>query len=96
VSGYRVGPTITEKGLTPWPPGWEQNPKIDTCAHEWESVLLGPPGHKVEEVVRCAIPFCNVPRCGHANDRNPCLLRRHHKGKHRRDGRITPIPTPKG
>lgn len=83
-SGYpaSVGPLLTEPQSRPFPIGWEQDPRIDDGhRHEWEVVMLGPPGHpRVEEVVRCSV--CHCPRCGFTYDPNPCMLRRHHRVDH--------------
>lgn len=81
--GYpqKVGPLLTEVGSRPFPIGWEQDPRVDDGhRHEWELVMLGPPGHRVEEVVRCSVCLC--PRCGHTHDPNPCMERRHHRCEH--------------
>lgn len=80
--GYplKQGPLLTEIGEThPFPTGWAHDPRVDDGhAHDWEVVMLGPPGHwTVEEVVRCATCLC--PRCGNVYDENPCMLRRHHQ-----------------
>lgn len=79
MAGYTVGPTL-ESGAQPWPIGWEQDPHIDDGhEHRWETLLLT--GHRVEEVVRCAV--CSAPRCGHSTDDDPCMKRRHHFDCHR-------------
>lgn len=78
--GYPLaqGPLLTEIGSRPFRNHWEQDPQTDDGhAHQWEVVMLGPPGHRVEEVIRCSV--CHCPRCGHTNDPNPCMLRRHHQ-----------------
>lgn len=80
--GYLIGPTLPAT-QSPWPLGWEQDPTIDDCPHEWELVFLAADGQRrtrIEEVVRCV--ECHVPRCGHSTDEDPCALRRHHQGKH--------------
>lgn len=80
--GYTIGPTLNADEPA-WPLGWEQNPEIDDCPHEWEVVLLAADGRRrtrIEEVVRCS--ECHVPRCGHSADEDPCSLRRHHTGSH--------------
>lgn len=80
--GYpqKQGPLITD-GSEPFAWGWERDPRTDDGhRHEWEVVMLGPPGHRVAEVVRCSVCLC--PRCGHLHDTNPCLLRRHHRVDH--------------
>ena len=59
---------------------WTRDPRLnDGHPHRWETVLLGPP-RRVEEVVRCEI--CHAPRCGSSTDRDPCMLRRHHRREH--------------
>lgn len=81
MSGYTEGPTL-HHNEPPWPLLWEQDVD-DTCAHEWERCLLladGPQRGRTEHVVRCA--KCHVPRCGHSDDNDPCMERRHHRGVH--------------
>lgn len=78
---YTVGPVITDRRTLPWDAAWVTDPRVDDGhMHLWESVLLGPPGHRVEEVVRCSV--CHCPRCGGVKDNPPCVLRRHHGGDH--------------
>lgn len=80
--GYSVGPTLAA-GEAPWPLGWESDPAVVECGHEWETVLLAADGlHRalMEEVVRCS--ECHAPRCGHSTDDDPCDLERHHDGPH--------------
>ena len=87
-TGYRVGPVLSplvvEVGkpllASPFARRWEQDPRVDDGhPHRWETVLLGPP-RRVQEVVRCEI--CQAPRCGSSTDRDPCMLRRHHRREH--------------
>lgn len=78
--GYVVGPTLAE-GETPWPLGWERDPKVDDGhLHEWECVLVRMPGRRLEECVRCVT--CHAPRCGSSRDDDPCMQRRHHTVDH--------------
>jgi len=80
MSGYTEGPTLAHDEK-PWPIMWEQ--EVDeTCAHEWERCLLldGRQRCAMENVVRCRL--CHVPRCGHSEDEDPCIERRHHDGMH--------------
>jgi hypothetical protein len=78
--GYWLGPVL-RPGERPFGEGfWEGRPGIDECRHEWERVTV-PNGYPSNEpVVRCRI--CLVPRCGHADDRDPCMERRHHRTVH--------------
>jgi len=83
VSGYVDGPTL-RPDQEPWPLQWESDPRIDDGhAHQWERITLLADGRRrrfEEEVVRCAA--CRAPRCGHSNDRDPCMERRHHRDLH--------------
>lgn len=78
--GWVKGPTLTHSER-PWPIMWEQLID-DSCAHLWERCLLlhGPERARTEFVIRCA--KCHVPRCGHSQDDDPCMERRHHSGVH--------------
>ena len=80
MSGYTEGPTLAHDEK-PWPIMWEQNVD-ESCAHEWERcLLLAGPGRAHEaRVIRCAL--CHVPRCGHSEDSDPCMERRHHDSLH--------------
>lgn len=63
----------------PFPSGWEQDPRKDTCAHQWEYVYAEwRPGH-FAEVGRCTA--CGTPRCDRLDD-GQCVERRHHDGLH--------------
>jgi hypothetical protein len=92
VSGYRQGPTLPHDE-PPWPLGWEQDAHIDDGhGHEWERCLLlaGPGRWRQEHVVRCGV--CRAPRCGHSEDDDPCMERRHHDGVHiRLSGAFEPL-----
>ena len=80
--GYKIGP-ILEPKEAPWPGLWEQNLQAidDGHEHQWECVLIPPaPARRLEQVVRCAA--CHVPRCGHSDDEDPCMMRRHHPWQH--------------
>ena len=63
-----------------WPWDWENRPAKDECPHRWEIVVVARLFNPNERVVRCA--RCHTPRCGYAEDEEPCLLRRHHEGHH--------------
>jgi hypothetical protein len=81
MSGYTVGPTLPPEAA-PWPTWWEQTAD-DSCAHEWERCHLLADGKRrafAEDVIRCRL--CLVPRCGHSEDSDPCMERRHHTGLH--------------
>lgn len=93
MSGYAEGPTL-QHNEPPWPLGWEQDPRIDDGhGHQWERCLLladGPQRHHSEHVVRCSV--CHAPRCGHSEDSDPCMERRHHRGLHiRLSGAFAPL-----
>lgn len=77
--GYHAGPTLAPNE-DPWPIGWEQDQKADECSHRWECVTVRRYAHAPEPVVRCI--ECNTPRCGHSDDRDPCMERRHHSTVH--------------
>jgi hypothetical protein len=68
-----------------WPWDWENRPAKDDCAHVWEIIVIGRLFDPNERVARCAT--CHTPRCGYADDADPCALRRHHHGDHR-----SPVP----
>lgn len=76
--GYWIGPDLAT-GEDPWPLLWEQRDN-DSCAHRWERVVVHRKGTKSEPVVRCS--ECRVPRCGHSDDPDPCMERRHHRTVH--------------
>lgn len=67
-----------------WPWDWENRPTKDICPHEWEIVVMARLFDPHEQVARCV--HCHTPRCGYAEDANPCHRRRHHDGDH--------LPTP--
>jgi hypothetical protein len=75
----------------PWPFDWEQRPEADSCMHQWEHhVTPNGSGGKPEMVVRCV--KCHTPRCGHSNDPDPCMERRHHDSVHiYPSGRFEPV-----
>lgn len=77
--GYWVGPTLP-LGEDPWPLRWESRPGNDECAHHWERVVVQRRFLGTEPVVRCR--ECHVPRCGHSDERDPCMERRHHRTVH--------------
>jgi hypothetical protein len=82
MSGYALGPTLAHD-QRPWPILWEQ--QVDeTCAHQWERVLLlaGSQRYRQEPVIRCSL--CHVPRCGDSDEVDPCMERRHHRSLHLR------------
>lgn len=73
--------------------GWEQQPGIDECGHDWERLRLHDaygPGRSAE-VERCT--RCGVPRCGSSNAAgSPCTDRRHHDSLHiYADGSFEPL-----
>jgi len=76
---HGIGPDLAP-GEAPWPVRWEDDPRCDSCLHEWESVLLRPYPARVEEAIRCR--HCHTPRCGDSRDSDPCMRRRHHRGDH--------------
>lgn len=92
MSGFVDGPTL-KPSQRPWPIMWESQSGIDDCAHEWERCLLLADGvrrARAEFVVRC--PICMVPRCGHVEDDDPCMERRHHDSLHiYLSGRFEPL-----
>lgn len=77
--GYWIGPELPV-GTPPWPLFWEQQDGLDDCPHEWERVEYRPRYLEPEPVVRCR--KCRAPRCGHSDDRDPCMERRHHRTTH--------------
>lgn len=96
--GYWPGPTLApgeQPWPIGWEWEWGWNPdepdkrrravRIDDGhGHQWELVTLPPhpatPAGPVERVVRCR--ECHVPRCGHSDERDPCMERRHHRTVH--------------
>jgi hypothetical protein len=87
--GYVDGPSLAP-GELPWAIRWESF-VVASCAHEWERVTLPEwHGRPADVVVRCAT--CHVPRCGHSNDPDPCMERRHHDSLHiYLSGRFEPL-----
>jgi len=76
--GVLAGAVTLAPGQRPWDIGWESRDGIDDCDHAWQVALVTThDGRGNEAVIRCA--RCYVPRCGHSTDRDPCMLRRHHK-----------------
>ena len=63
-----------------WPWDWENRPDKDSCQHVWEIVVIARLFDPHERVARCS--NCHTPRCGYAEDADPCNLRRHHDGDH--------------
>jgi hypothetical protein len=63
-----------------WPWDWENRPDKDVCQHEWEIVVVARLFDPNERVARCS--RCHTPRCGYAEDADPCDRRRHHDGEH--------------
>lgn len=87
--GYALGPDLAP-GEDPWPLLWEQNQGIDNCPHAWERVVVHRRFSEAEPVVRCHA--CHVPRCGHSDDADPCMERRHHRTVHiHLSGRFAPV-----
>ena len=72
-----------------WPWDWENRPAKDQCRHRWEIVTVARLFNPHERVARCAI--CHTPRCGYAEDDEPCQLRRHHDGGHLPVRRPAPV-----
>ncbi|MEP6560787.1 MAG: hypothetical protein ABJD68_06880 [Nakamurella sp.] len=71
-----------QRGIEPaWPWDWENRPEKDGCEHAWEVVVAARLFDPNERVARCG--SCHTPRCGYAEDPDPCTLRRHHEGQHR-------------
>ena len=80
-----MAPTSTtarrEQRIEPaWPWDWENRPAKDGCAHVWEIVVVARLFDPNERVARCVT--CHTPRCGYAEDSDPCIKRRHHEGDH--------------
>ncbi len=65
-----------------WPWDWENRPAKDACEHSWEIVAIARMFDPNERVARCA--QCHTPRCGYADEDDPCQRRRHHDGGHLR------------
>ena len=63
-----------------WPWDWENRPTKDRCGHVWEMVVVDRLFDPHEVVARCV--YCHTPRCGYAEDADPCNLRRNHAGDH--------------
>ena len=63
-----------------WPWDWENRPEKDACTHQWEIVVIARLFDPNERVARCG--HCHTPRCGYAEDTDPCYRRRHHDGEH--------------
>lgn len=68
--GYWIGP----RDLLP-----EQRPTLAVGQDPWR-VVVRRVGGADEAVVRCR--NCTAPRCGHSDDRDPCMERRHHRTTH--------------
>jgi hypothetical protein len=72
--------------------GWEQDPQTDDGhGHRWSVCSLDhQDGRDYELFVRCSVCLC--PRCGHYDDENPCMERRHHDSLHiYLDGSFEPL-----
>jgi len=79
-------PATTGASMDPaWPWDWENRPAKDGCDHQWEVVVVERLFNPTEMVARCGM--CHTPRCGYAEDPDPCLRRRHHEGDHRPESR---------
>ncbi len=63
-----------------WPWDWENRPEKDRCDHLWEVLVVDRLFNPTEQVARCR--GCHTPRCGYAEDPDPCIRRRHHDGDH--------------
>jgi hypothetical protein len=83
-----------------WLDGGYDRESVEACPHhpdhDWWEFRLG----DVIEPDRLRDPDnrmvicrgCYVPRCGHTNDPDPCMLPRHHREPHRLEsGRAEPI-----
>ncbi len=78
--GFVEGPVLA-LNEAPFAEGWEQDPHLDDHAHEWERVIVRFSHSRHDEpCVRCAV--CHCPRCGHSDDPDPCMERRHHDSVH--------------
>jgi len=76
-----------KRGIEPaWPWDWENRPQKDGCDHHWEIVVIARLFNPNERVARCG--DCHTPRCGYAEDPDPCTRRRHHEGGHLQAGRL--------
>jgi hypothetical protein len=88
VSVYRAAlstPAVSAGGLDrptdpAWPWDWENRPAKDCCDHQWEVLVVDRLFNPTERVARCS--GCHTPRCGYAEDPDPCVRRRHHEGDH--------------
>jgi len=76
----RSRPTASWPLQPAWPWDWENRPAKDECPHAWEVVVIARLFNPNERVARCA--RCHTPRCGYADDTDPCVRRRHHEGPH--------------
>ncbi len=90
----RAGPRLSTAGrarvIQAWPWDWENRPVKDGCRHVWEIVTVDRLFDPNEVVARCVT--CHTPRCGYAEDADPCTLRRHHGGAHTHESSEASLP----
>lgn len=72
--------TIVRLPDRPFPDFWEQDPRADTCPHQWETVHAEWYPMRLVDVDRCK--ECHTPRCDTMRDGGQCVERRHHRTVH--------------
>jgi len=71
-----------------WLDGGYDRDQVEDCEyhpdHRWTVIRVGDahPGHRNPDEKMVICKGCFVPRCGHSDEPNPCLLPRHHEGDH--------------
>lgn len=74
-----------------WLDGGYDRDAVEACPHHPEhrwwtfklSEVLEPGCMSNPDELMVICQGCYVPRCGHTNDPNPCMLPRHHEEPHR-------------
>ncbi len=93
-AGSRLAGVTGARLSQAWPWDWENRPTKDGCRHVWELVVIDRLFDPNELVARCGT--CHTPRCGYAEDADPCILRRHHAGPHRKRSVEASVSDPAG
>lgn len=81
-----------------WLDGGYDRELVEACryhpTHDWWIFRMGDVVENCtdpnERMVICRV--CYVPRCGHTDDVDPCMLPRHHRESHRfKSGKLEPV-----
>jgi hypothetical protein len=83
-----------------WLDGGYDFESVEACVyhpnHTWITIRLGdvlePHAYRDPDELMVICKACYVPRCGHSDEGDPCLMWRHHETNHRyASGRIEPV-----